>query len=113
MEPLEPDPLSPPPFDFVKDGGFEADMANIVPDERIRDDVVDSLGWTVTHTLVGVVRPVGITSLTGTGFQLIVTQKTAICPALRVLYSVQDEPPKRRWITFHRASLRDLNGSGL
>lgn len=88
-------------------------MASIVPDERVRDDVVDSLGWTLTHTLVGGAgRPVGITALSGTDFKLIITQKTAICPALRVLFSVQDEPPKRRWITFHGASLRDQNGSG-
>jgi hypothetical protein len=110
---MEPDPLSPPPFEFVNEAAFEADMTNIVPNEKVRDDVVDSLGWTITHTLVGLAKPFGITALTGTSAQVIVTQKTAICPALRVLFSVQDEPPKRRWITFLAASLREQNGFGL
>lgn len=102
---MKPDLLKRPQFEFVNDHSFELDMASIVPDEHVRDDVVDSIGWTITHTLVGDAKPVGMTTLTGP-YKLLITEKKPICPALRVLFSVQDEPPKRRWITFHRASLR-------
>jgi hypothetical protein len=111
LNPQETDLLSPPPFAFYEDDAFAADMTLLVPDERVRDDVVNSIGWTITHTLVGMVDASGISPLSGAGDNLIITQNTAVCPSLRVVYSVEDRPPTRRWISLRRAALRDQRGS--
>jgi hypothetical protein len=87
-------------------------MASVVPDDAIREDVINDLEWTLTRALLGLAAPLGLTKLPGVQSQLIVTQKTAISPALRVVFSVEDEPPIRR-VNFHAAGLRDQNGDGL
>jgi hypothetical protein len=106
---LEPDSLSPPPFSFYEDEKFTETMSLFVPDERVRDDVINSIGLDVTRALVRTASPKGITVLTGTDYSLLVTEPQKICPSLRVVYSVQDEPPTRR-INFHRADLSGRTG---
>ncbi|HYQ79414.1 MAG TPA: hypothetical protein VEP91_09950 [Solirubrobacterales bacterium] len=98
--------LSPPPFTTVQDDAFEEDMASIVPDQRLRDEVVNSMELAITRSILGVGPAIGRTQLPDLETELLVTQKTAICPALRVLFSVEDEPPER-FIFFRRAGLKD------
>jgi len=113
MEPPEspyPDPSNLPPFAFVEDAAFVADLALVAPDEAIREDIYNDLQWTLNRVLVDGEVPPGLTSLgDGTKAQLIITQKTGIAPALRVVFSVEDNYPKRN-VYFHAAALRDLNG---
>lgn len=102
--------LNPPPFTSVQDDDFEADMAAIVPDPHVRDDVVNSMELAITRSILGIGPAIGRTKLPDLETELLITQETAICPALRVLFLVQDEYPARL-IFFLRAGLKDLNGA--
>lgn len=96
--------LNPPPFTTVQDDAFEEDMAAIVPDERIRDKVVNSMELAINRDTLGIAQAFGRAKLPGVKAELLITQETGICPALRVTFTVEDEPPKR-WLIFHRAGL--------
>lgn len=98
--------LSPPPFTSVQDDAFEEDMAAIVPDPYVRDQVVNSMELAITRSILGVGPAIGRAQLPGLETELLVTETTAICPALRVLFSIKDEPPERL-IFFRRAGLRE------
>ena len=102
--------LNPPPFTSVQDEAFEEDMATIVPEQDLRDEVVNSMELAITRSILGIGPAVGRTKLPGRETELLITQETAICPALRVLFLVQDEPPTRL-IVFRRAGLKDPNGA--
>jgi len=105
-----PEPSAPPPFSFVEDPAFAADMALVAPNEKVRDEICNDLQWTVNRILAGEIPP-GLASLGDeTNAQLLITQKTGVAPALRVVFSVVDEYPKRH-VYFHAAALRDQNGN--
>lgn len=110
--PEYPDPSSLPPFSFHEDAAFLADMALVAPDSDVRDDICNDLQWTLNRVLVDGEIPPGLSSLAGeTSAQLIITQKTGVAPALRIVFSVRDEYPTRH-VYFHAAALRDQNGDG-
>ena len=96
--------LNPPPFTTVQDDAFEEDMAVIVPDEYLRDQVVNSMELAINRDTLGVARALGRSKLPDVEAELLITQETGICPALRVTFTIEDEPPKR-WLIFHRAGL--------
>lgn len=113
MDPPEnpyPDSSSLPPFSFHEDPAFIGDMTVVAPDRDIREDICNDLQWTLTRVLIDGEVPPGLTSLgDDTKAQLIITQKTGVAPALRVVFSVEDNYPKRH-VYFHAAALRDQNG---
>ncbi|HYP54790.1 MAG TPA: hypothetical protein VEQ41_00605 [Solirubrobacterales bacterium] len=86
-----------------------ADMAVLAPNARVRDEICEDLQFTINRILAGLEVPGHATLSEGTHSQLLVTQKTGIAPALRVVFSVVDEYPKRH-VYFHAAGLRDQNG---
>jgi hypothetical protein len=96
--------LSPPPFTTVQDDAFEEDMAAIVPDEHLRDKVVNSMELAIDRDIRGIAKAFGRAKLPDVETELLITQETGICPALRVTFTIEDEPPKR-WLIFHRAGL--------
>jgi len=99
------------PFSYLEDPAFAADMALVAPNEKVRDDVCCDLQWTIKRILIDGEVPPGLASLgEDTNAQLLITQKTGIAPALRVVFSVVDEYPKRH-VYFHAAALRDQNGN--
>lgn len=111
-EPPEPPESSgPPPFAYLEDPAFVADMELVAPNEKVRDEICNDLQWTIKRILVDGEVPPGLASLgDGTTAQLLITQKTGISPALRIVFSVVDEYPKRH-VYLHAAALRDQNGS--
>ncbi|HST68478.1 MAG TPA: hypothetical protein VLI94_02345 [Solirubrobacterales bacterium] len=80
-------------------------MAAIVPDPHVRDQVVNSMELAITRSVLGIGPAIGRSKLPDVETELLVTEKTGICPALRVLFSLKDEPPER-FIYFLRAALR-------
>ncbi len=104
-EPPEP-PLGPQPFSFHEDVEFTADLVAFVPDDKIRDEVRDHLEFIINRILAGLDAPGHVTLSNHVGGQLLVTEETGVAPALRVVFSVMDEYPKRH-IYFRAAALRD------
>gem|GEM_PF-6881661 len=102
--------LSPPPFTSVQDDAFEEEMAAIVPDQYVRDQVVNSMELAITRSILGIGPAIGRSKLPDVETELLVTEKTAICPALRVLFSLKDEPPER-FIYFLHAALKEQHGA--
>jgi hypothetical protein len=85
-------------------------MALVAPNEKVRDEICNDLQWTINRILQDGETPPGLASLGDeTNAQLLITQKTGIAPALRIVFSVVDDYPKRH-VYFHAASLRDQNG---
>lgn len=110
QDPDLPEPSTPPPFSYLEDPAFAADMALVAPDEKVRDEICNDLQWQIHRILVEGEVPPGLTGLgDGIDSQLLLTQKTGIAPALRIVFSVVDEYPKRH-VYFHAADLRDQNG---
>jgi hypothetical protein len=104
-EPPEP-PLGPPPFSFHEDTDFVADMVALVPSDRIRDEICAHLQSIVNRILAGLDAPGHVTLSGSIGGQLLVTDAIGVAPALRVVFSIVDEYPKRH-INFRAAALRD------
>jgi len=102
-----PEPLGPPPFSFHENDDFMADLVALVPDDKVRDEVCAHLQCMVNRILAGLDAP-GHVTLNRNGAQLLVTERTGTVPALRVVFSVVDDYPKRH-IYFHAVDLRDPN----
>jgi hypothetical protein len=109
--PPAPEPLGPPPFAFHEDAAFLADMSLVAPDDKIRDEICADLQYQINRIFAGLDVPGHSMIEEGIESELLITQKTGIAPALRVVFSVVDEYP-RRHVNFHAASLRDQNGAG-
>lgn len=110
QDPDLPEPSNPPPFSYLEDPAFAADMALVAPDEKVRDEICNDLQWQIHRILVEGEIPPGLTNLgDDINSQLLLTQKTGVAPALRIVFSVVDEYPTRH-VYFHAAGLRDQNG---
>lgn len=108
--PETPEPSELPPFSYHEDPAFLADMALVAPNEKICDEIVNDLQWQLHRILIEGEVPPGLASLgDDIDSQLLLTQKTGVAPALRIVFSVVDEYPKRH-VYFHAAGLRDQNG---
>lgn len=101
-----PEPPGPPPFSIHEDEDFTADLAALAPNPRVRDMFCDHIQFVVNRVLAGLAVPGHATLGEGVSEQLLITEGTGTIPALRVLFSVLDEYPKRH-VNLHAASLRD------
>ena len=101
-----PEPLGPPPFSIHEDADFVADMAALAPNPKIRDEICAALQSVINRVLAGLDAPGHATLGEGVGEQLLITEGTWTAPALRVVFSVEDEYPKRH-IYLHAAAPRD------
>lgn len=79
-----------------------ADMEQVAPNAKIRDEICEDLQFTINRLLAGLNVPGHATLSEGIESQLLVTNKTGVAPALRVVFSVVDEYPKRH-VYFHAA----------
>jgi hypothetical protein len=101
-----PEPTGPPPFSYQEDDDFLSDMTQLAPDERIRDEICESIQFTINRILAGLDVPGHVSLSEGIESQLLVTEGTGVAPALRVVFSVVDEYPKRH-IFLHAAGLQE------
>jgi hypothetical protein len=102
-----PEPPGPPPFSIHENADFMADMAALAPHPKIRDEICAAIQCVINRLLAGLDAPGHAVLGEDIDEQLLITERTGTTPALRIVFSVVDEYPKRH-IYLHAASVRDV-----